>query len=478
MEKASAGGSARPRAVRERGQDRAHQVLLLGKDGRTDAIAAACLASSHRVEITVLTQYLNAGLLAKCADVVQGNLESLDDLNGVLNRRAFDLAIVGPEEPLAAGATDFLEDAGIPTVGPTKALARIETSKIWARKLLEKYGIAGNPVHRVFTDTNGLMDYLVELGEYAIKPDGLSGGKGVRVFGDHLLAHADAFEYATDLIEASGVVLVEERLDGEEFSLQTFTDGESVLHCPIVQDHKRAYEEDTGPNTGGMGSYSCPDGSLPFLHPIEVEAARRINEQVIDALRMETELPYRGVLYGGFIATGAGIRLIEYNARLGDPEAMNVLPLMQGDFLDLCYAIVHGRLSEVGMSFAPLASVCKYVVPQDYPLGKGAGDLINVPEDALRQEGTYCFWAAAEQRGTETALTGSRAVAFVGIGSSLAEAEQRAEDGVRSVAGNVRHRRDIGTAEAIARRSEHMDICRRNARRGKVNRGEEDLRSH
>ncbi|MGE5831015.1 MAG: phosphoribosylamine--glycine ligase [Micromonosporaceae bacterium] len=441
-----------------------HQVLLLGKDGRTDAIAAACLASPQQVEITALTQYKSAGLLAKCAAVVIGDLEKLDVLRDLLSRRKFDLAIIGPEEPLAAGATDFLESAGIPTVGPTKALARIETSKVWARELLEKYGIPGNPVHRVFTDTHGLMDYLVELGEYAVKPDGLSGGKGVRVFGDHLCSHSESFEYAAGLISASNCVVVEERLDGEEFSLQTFTDGESVLHCPVVQDHKRAFEGDTGPNTGGMGSYSCPDGSLPFLQPAELEAARDINERVIQALRTETGVPYRGVLYGGFMATGAGIRLIEYNARLGDPEAMNVLTLMQGDFLDLCYAITQGRLAEVDVRFAPLASVCKYVVPEDYPFSKGAGDLITVSQDRLRSSGAYCYWAAAEERGDETMLTSSRTVAFVGVGSTLDEAERRAEDGVSSVVGNVRHRRDIGTPDAIGRRCEHMSIIRGKSR--------------
>ena len=443
--------------------NRSLQVLLLGKDGRTDAIAAACLASDHPVEITAISPYLNTGLLSKCTRVIRGNLQSLDDLRKATREAKFDLAIIGPEEPLAAGAVDALQAIGVPCVGPSRALAKIETSKIWARELIEKYGISANPEHRIFRSSQGLMECFVELGSYVVKPDGLSGGKGVRVFGDHLSSHEEAFEYAMSLIEATGVVLIEERLDGEEFSLQTFTDGKTALHCPIVQDHKRAYEGDKGPNTGGMGSYSCPDGSLPFLLLSEVKAAHRINEAVIDAIRTETGSSYRGVLYGGFIATGKGLRLIEYNARLGDPEAMNVLPLIEGDFIDLCWSIVHESLDQVTVGFSPLATVCKYIVPYDYPERENNRDIAKISVDPLGSDGLHCFWAAAEDNGAEILLTGSRAVAFVGTGTTLEEAERRAESGLATVTGNVRHRRDIGTAAAVAQRTEHMRNVRESA---------------
>jgi phosphoribosylamine--glycine ligase len=260
-------------------------------------------------------------------------------------------------------------------------------------------------------------------------------------------------------------VVIEERLVGEEFSLQTITDGEAVLHCPVAQDHKRAYVGDTGPNTGGMGSYSCPDGSLPFLDASDVAAARRINEATIDALGRETGTPYRGVLYGGFMAVGGGVKLIEYNARFGDPEAMNVLPVLEGDLANLLLAAATGRLGTVDAGFAAKATVCKYVVPNGYPEGTSTGgadtDAVITADDSVLGPDLRRYWAATELADDSSVrLTGSRGLAFVGIADTLVEAEERAEQGASSVSGFVRHRSDIGTSEAVARRSAHLSGIR------------------
>jgi phosphoribosylamine--glycine ligase len=208
---------------------------------------------------------------------------------------------------------------------------------------------------------------MEELGDFVVKPDGLTAGKGVKVFGEHLHSIDQAFAYATEVLETHPRVQIEERLEGEEFSLQTITDGRSVIHCPLVQDHKRAFAGDQGPNTGGMGSYSCADFSLPFLSDADVLQAHIISEKVIEALNAETGRPYKGVLYGGFIATADGVRLIEYNARFGDPEAMNVLPILDADFADLCFSVAEGTLGDTSWSFQSRATVCKYVVPEAYP---------------------------------------------------------------------------------------------------------------
>jgi phosphoribosylamine--glycine ligase len=228
-----------------------------------------------------------------------------------------------------------------------------------------------------------------------------------------------------------------------------------------VQDHKRAYEDDNGPNTGGMGSYSCEDHSLPFLASSDLEAARSINEQVIRALAKETGQPYRGVLYGGFMATADGVRVIEYNARFGDPEAMNVLPLMTTDFVEVCIAVVTGTLDRLDVGFRPMATVCKYVVPEGYPKKKGYGDPIPFDRSMIEGDGNVrCFWAAARLQGPDILLTDSRTVAFVGIGDTLGEAERHAEAGTKSVSGPIRHRHDIGTRKLVDARIAHMQALR------------------
>jgi phosphoribosylamine--glycine ligase len=445
------------------------RVLVIGKDARTDAIAAACLASSQRIELYAVAEMLSPGLVEKCQRVIiRPKLDDARDLKSIVDEIRPDLVIIGPEEPLAAGYVDALQGMGIPAFGPPKSLARIESSKAWARDLVRNHNIPGNPDYRVLTSGGDVRKYMEELGSFVVKPDGLTAGKGVRVFGEHFHAIDQALAYAEQLIAVDGQVQIEQRLDGEEFSLQTITDGESVVHCPAVQDHKRAEAGDRGPNTGGMGSYSCRDFSLPFLEPVDLRQAQSINEQVIDALARETGQPYRGVLYGGFIATGDGVRLIEYNSRFGDPEALNVLPILEADFFELCLSVANGELGRVPVSFASKATVCKYIVPSAYPEHSDEPGEIHIPEPLLHTEGLKWYWAACEQQGERVRLTQSRSGAFVGIAESLEAAEALADAAAKDVerGSPVRHRADIGRREVIDKRIRHMESLR--ALRGDV----------
>lgn len=433
------------------------RILLVGKDARTDAIAAACERSPSAAELHALSGLNSPGLLKRCREVRIGSLVDVAWMTEQTREIAPDLVVVGPEEPLEAGFVDALQELGIPAFGPARALARIESSKAWARSLLDEHGIPGNPAYRTFESDDGLRAYMEELGSFVVKPDGLTAGKGVRVFGEHLHSVDDSLAYAHEVLRSHPRVQIEERLIGEEFSLQTITDGESVIHCPLVQDHKRAFEGDEGSNTGGMGSYSCADFSLPFLGDADVLQAHSISERVIEALRSETGAPYRGVLYGGFIATADGVRLIEYNARFGDPEAMNVLPILDADFVELCDGVAGGTLGDVGWSFRPKATVCKYVVPERYPERSERTKLGTSPE-RFEKDGLAWFWAACEREGEDVYMTSSRTGGFVGIGDSLAEAEAEAEAAARALEREcpVRHRRDIGTEALVGRRVEHM----------------------
>jgi len=385
---------------------------------------------------------------------------SIDDINDPLaivkysKSCRIDLAIIGPESPLAAGAADTLWDNGVPCVGPKQKMAQIETSKAFTRNLLAKYNVPGGPHYRFFNSLDGVQDYLKELSDlYVVKYDGLMGGKGVKVAGDHLHSHAEATQYCRELADAGKSFVIEEKLIGEEFSLMSFSDGKNLAHMPAVQDHKRAFEGDTGPNTGGMGSYSDADHSLPFLKSSDIEAARAINLATINALEDEFGQGYKGILYGGFIATKDGVKLIEYNARFGDPEGLNVLAILKSDFVAICQAIINGNLNQNMAEFSRRATVCKYAVPAGYPDLPVKNQRIDISKIKNPDQ---LYLAAVNQRKDGLYETGSRTAAVVGIAPTLAEAEVMAQEEVGRIAGPVFHRKDIGTAQLVKRRIDHM----------------------
>jgi len=236
------------------------------------------------------------------------------------------------------------------------------------------------------------------------------------------------------------------------------TDGITLAATPAAQDHKRAFEGDKGPNTGGMGTYSDEHGSLPFLTAEDLDAARDITEQMLRALKDKTGEDFKGVMYGGFIATADGVKLIEYNARFGDPEAMNVLPILKTDFVDVCQAILAGTLADLPLEFAQQATVVKYAVPEGYPTEPRSDEEIQI---FGLPDGCRLYYAAVHMDDAGQITTGtSRALAFVGIADSLAAAERIAEAGTQAVEGPLAHRRDIGTDALIAQRMMHMQQLR------------------
>lgn len=432
------------------------RAAVIGKDGRTSAIIES-LRQSRRITgtVEVLSSWKFAQFNSSRQEEVQRNIERLRKQN-----QGPDFVVCGPEEPLVAGEgiVKWLWDKfKVPCIGPTKELAKIESSKSFTRQLLAKHGIPGNPKFRIFPNPSGIESYLKELGSFVVKPDGLTGGKGVKVYGEHLDSIENAVLYCQEVFNEHPYVVIEEKLDGEEFSLQSFCDGTHVVDMPVVQDHKRARPDDTGPNTGGMGSYSCENHSLPFLSPDDLRQASAINKLVAKALLKETGEPYKGILYGGFMVTRDGVRLIEYNARFGDPEALNVLSLLSTDFADVCEAIIQGTLNELPIRFKELATVCKYVVPDGYPEHPVKSELIDLSRVPQESHKLRTFFAAVDKDDHGAySLSGSRAVAFVGIGANVAEAEKIAESAASAVRGPVYYRKDIGTSKLLAKRVAHM----------------------
>jgi phosphoribosylamine--glycine ligase len=301
------------------------KVVLVGNGAREHAIAERL---AEDCELYAVMSKKNPAIAQLSKEYWICDIENPKEVKSVLEGKDFDLGFASPDATLEAGVSDALAECGMLVASPSKAASRVEWDKSYMRSLHEKHKVGGCPLHDIVADAESAARLIKEYGQVAIKPLGLSGGKGVKVSGDHFINVDEKIAYADSLIKKDGRVLIEEKLVGEEFTLQAFCDGSRIALMPPVQDHKRAYEGDSGPNTGGMGSYTTGP-ILPFLSESDIEQARTIIQDTAHALKKDGS-PFKGILYGQFMATGDSVKLIEFNARFGDPEAMNVLSLLDG----------------------------------------------------------------------------------------------------------------------------------------------------
>ncbi|MHA1512423.1 MAG: phosphoribosylamine--glycine ligase [Promethearchaeota archaeon] len=248
------------------------KVLLIGNGAREHALGEALVRGG--ATLTAYMAKMNPGIAKLCNNNVKlGNLDNFQDIANFGKKNEVNFAVAGPEAPLAMGLTNALQSHHIPTVGPTIECAQLESSKIFTRSLLKKYKIESNINFKNFSDITGIPEFIDEIGleNVVIKPDGLTGGKGVKVWGDHLQSEQDIMDYCNEILDNNGRVIIEEKLNGEEFTYICFVDGVNVVGTPIVQDNKRAYNGDKGPNTGGMGSYSMQNHLMPFISSEDVK---------------------------------------------------------------------------------------------------------------------------------------------------------------------------------------------------------------
>ncbi|NYZ73741.1 phosphoribosylamine--glycine ligase [Candidatus Micrarchaeota archaeon] len=429
------------------------KVLLVGNGAREHAIAERL---AQDCELYAVMSKKNPAIAQLAKQYWLCDIEDAAAVRKAIAGNEFDLGFASPDATLAAGVSDVLQAAGMFVASPSKAASRIEWDKGFMRAVLRRHGVKGSPLHEVVASSSDALRIIKDYGDVAVKPLGLTGGKGVKVSGDHFNSTEEAASYAYSLIEKDGNVLIEEKMVGEEFTLQAFCDGSRVSTMPPVQDHKRAFEGDIGANTGGMGSYSTGP-LLPFIQQSDMDEAKKVLQDVIRAMKKEGS-PFTGVLYGQFMVTAHGIRVVEFNARFGDPEAINVLSLLEGSLTDTFLSMAEGHLD--APAFSNDCTVVKYLVPEGYPEKPLKDAEVAVDSFGLEECRARIYYASVYENSGKIMTTGSRAFGILGRAATVAEAERISENGCGFVRGPVWHRKDIGTDALIQRRVDHVRSLR------------------
>lgn len=410
------------------------KVLVVGSGGREHAIVKA-LARSPQVE-KIYCAPGNAGI-AEDAECVAIGVEDVDALVAFARDNGIDMTVVGPEAALAVGLVDAMEAAGLKTFGPTKAAARIESSKEFAKQVMTKYNVP-TASYEAFDDFNKAWEYVKSRPLPAvIKYDGLAAGKGVVVALSYEEAERALRDMLLDSAFGKGRVVVEDFLDGPEFSFMCVVSGNKVYPLAMAQDHKRAFDGDKGPNTGGMGAYS----PVPFItDEIREKALSEIIQRTADGL-VEEGVPFKGVLYGGLILTADGPKVIEFNARFGDPETEVVLPRLESDFYDLVESAVEGRDCDTKWSDDAYLGVV--LASEGYPGSYQKG----VEIKGLDKVNAEIYHMGTKRDGERILTAGGRVLMVVGKGKTIAEANAAAKAEIEKIdCPSLFHRTDIGKA--------------------------------
>jgi phosphoribosylamine--glycine ligase len=466
-------------------------VLLVSYGAREVAMADALLRSpNHKVELYVADKQrnpFNAAHATKQVVIPSLDVEEICKF-AAANKDHLDFVLVGSENPIIKGIRDLIEEkVGIPVICPKKAYA-IEESKVAQRVLFEELAPEANPRFKVFDPAdykseadvkNDVYKWLAELDNQAVvKPDKPALGKGVGVWGDHFANREQLFEHFLSNFKYSSVI-IEEKVPGEESSCMGFCDGKHFITLPDTRDYKRAFDDDRGPNTGGMGSYKDAADYLPFLTAADREAELVLAEKVFSGWRKKIpdDTALRGVpLYLAFMHTGRGIKILEINSRPGDPEIMNLLPIIKDDFVEVCLRMIDGTLKSVEVEKA--ATVLTYKVPPSYGgYSEVHADLVdnsavNGPVDLLTVEALTkkygdklrIYPGSMEVRDGKNYALKSRAIGILGIGDSIEQAREISQEGAAAITGGAMwNRTDIASQPHIARSIRHMQQLRAQA---------------
>ena len=417
------------------------KVLVIGSGGREHAIVLGLLKSP---KVTELWCAPGNGGISAVAHTAPINVMDKEGMVAFAKEKGIEFAVVAPDDPLAAGMADAMEEAGIPAFGPSAKAAQIEASKVFSKNLMKKYGIP-TAAYETFEDEDAAIAYLKAQNSYpaVIKADGLALGKGVIIAANE----AEAVEAVHEMMsegkfgDSGRRVVIEEFLTGPEVSVLSFTDGKTVVPMISSKDHKRANDNDEGLNTGGMGTIA-PN---PFYTPeVAAECMEKIFLPTIDAMNKEGRT-FKGCLYFGLMITPKGPKVIEYNCRFGDPETQVVLPLLKSDLLEIMLAVQAGRLSEVPVEFSDETAACVVMASGGYPVKYQSGYEITGLDEKGQAEGVTVYHAGTKLVDGKFVTAGGRVLGVTATGKTLDEALSRAYAGVEKIHfTDVHYRHDIG----------------------------------
>lgn len=413
-------------------------VCLIGSGGREHTIAWK-LAQAPSVDRVYAIP--GSAAMSNVATVVDIDWTDTDTLITFLKDHKVELVVVGPEAPLVAGLADILESQGFPVFGPSKVAAQLEGSKVFAKDLMKKYNIP-TAAYGVFSNVEDAKAFINQYGApIVIKADGLAAGKGVVV----AMTQEEAYHAVDDMLEgnrfgdAGSRVVIEEFMVGEEASLLAFVDGKTIVPMIASQDHKRIFDGDKGPNTGGMGTYA----PAPVLtDALRDQAMKTILEPMVAAMAQEG-MPYKGCLYAGLMITDQGPKVVEFNARFGDPETQVVLPLLEGDLGQIMLACAQGHLKEDMVAWSKKSAVCVIMASKGYPESSHKGDIIS--GDLTAKVNSFVFHSGTKEVDGSYQTNGGRVIGVVGIGQDLQGALDVAYSRVKTISfEGMQYRKDIG----------------------------------
>lgn len=414
------------------------KVCVIGSGGREHALAWRLSISPSVTKVYAIP---GSAAMSDCAELVGIDWEQSDHLIRFLKDNQVDLVVVGPEAPLVAGLADVLNKAGIPVFGPSKAAAQLEGSKVFAKDLMKKYNIP-TATYGVFHKVDEAKEFIAQTGTpIVVKADGLAAGKGVVV----AMTTEEANAAVEDMLsgnrfgDAGSTVVIEEFMEGEEASLLAFVDGKTVVPMIASQDHKRIFDGDKGPNTGGMGTYA----PAPVLtDALRDEAMKTILEPMVEAMQKEG-MPYVGCLYAGLMITLQGPKVVEFNARFGDPETQVVLPLLDSDLGQIMMACATGTLTTDMVKWKDSSAACVILASKGYPETASKGDIIY--GDIKQYDTTIVFHSGTKLVGDEYVTNGGRVLGVVGLGKDLRTALDRAYGRIEHIDfEGMQYRTDIG----------------------------------
>lgn len=418
------------------------KILIVGSGGREHAIAASVAKSKKAEKIYCAPGNGGIAALAECVPI--GAME-FDKLVSFAKEKSIDLVIVGMDDPLVGGLVDEMEAAGIPTFGPRKNAAILEGSKAFSKDLMKKYHIP-TAAYENFDDPKEAIEYL-KKGSFPVvlKADGLALGKGVLICNtlEEALEGVKSIMMDKQFGSAGNKMVVEEFMTGREVSVLTFVDGKTIKPMTSAQDHKRAQDGDKGLNTGGMGTFSP---SPFYTKEVDEFCKKHIYQATVDAMAKEGR-EFKGIIFFGLMLTPNGPKVLEYNARFGDPEAQVVLPRMKNDIIEVMEACIEGRLEEVDLQFEENAAVCVVLASQGYPLAYEKGKVIHGLENFEGKEGYYCFHAGTKMEEGKLLTNGGRVLGVTAKGKDLKEARRNAYEATGWVDFENKYmRNDIGKA--------------------------------